>query len=760
MTLRHPLFARYAILITALAGAALLVSGAIEIYFSDRQHRATLAEVQRDKAAAAASSVSRYVEDLARQVGESTTPVLDTAVVDLAKRRIDYLKLLRLAPAITTLRLIDPQGLERVQVSRLDADRTDGKADLSRDPGFIAARDGRIHFGAIYFFEQTEPYMSIAVPDTAGAGSVTLAEVNLKFIWAVVTEIKVGEQGYAYVVDARGRLVAHRDISRVLQMTDLSGLPQVRAALAERGGTGASLESAGGAIDPQGQPVFSAHAAIDPLGWYVFVEQPRSEALAPLYASLSRHAAVLLSALGLALLASLLLARSMVSPIRELQSGAQKIGAGNLGHRIHVESGDELQELAEQFNRMGAQLQDSYADLEHRIAERTRDLEAANQAKSRFLAAASHDLRQPIHALSLLAGQLRSAVRPEERDRILTGIETGIAALGNLFDDLLDISKLEAGAVTAQPEDFAISAVLGAINAQFAPVAQEKALRLNVLPDNSRVHSDPVLLQRVVSNFVSNAVRYTGRGGVLVGCRRRGANLQIAVWDTGCGIPEDHREDIFREFVQLDSLDRDRGKGLGLGLAIVARLAPLLGSRVELRSVPGRGSMFAISVPLAEAQDERKAVSSFPSYFESAQGAPLRGVFAVVVDDDEAACAALQGLLAGWGCLTLAARGGTDALAMLTQHDRAPELVICDYHLGNGENGIEAIRRIQAASECSMPAILVTADGGPEVLRTARHHQYPVLLKPVAPAKLRALLAQLLAKGPNGRDRESCQKAV
>jgi len=281
-----------------------------------------------------------------------------------------------------------------------------------------------------------------------------------------------------------------------------------------------------------------------------------------------------------------------------------------------------------------------------------------------------------------------------------------------------------------------------------------------VLPVNARVHSDPVLLQRVLSNFVSNAVRYTERGGVLVGCRRRGTNLQIAVWDSGCGIPEDHREDIFREFVQLDSPDRDRGKGLGLGLAIVARLAPLLGTRIELRSVSGRGSMFAINVPLAEAQDERKTVSASPPCHEPTQGAPLRGVFAVVVDDDEAACAALQGLLAGWGCLTLAARGGTEALAMLAQHDRAPELVICDYHLSNGENGIEAIRRVQAASECSIPAILVTADGSPEVLRIARHHQYPVLLKPVAPAKLRALLTELLAKGPSGRDKESYQKAV
>jgi signal transduction histidine kinase/CheY-like chemotaxis protein len=760
MTLRQPLFVKYAALIMALAGVALLVSGAIEIYFSDRQHRATLAEVQRDKAAAAASSVSRYVEDLAHQIGEAATPALDTAGFELEKRRIDYLKLLRLAPAITTLRFVDRHGLERLQVSRLDADRMDSKIDLSGDLGFIAAHDGRVHFGPIYFFEQTEPYMSIAAPDTSGDGAVTLAEVNLKFIWAVVTEIKVGEQGYAYVVDARGRLVAHPHIHRVLQMTDLSGLPQVRAALAQRDGTGASIESVESAVDPEGQPVLTTHAVIHPLGWFVFVEQPRSEALAPLYASLSRTAVVLLLALGLALLASVVLARRMVFPIRKLQAGAQKIGAGDLGHRIHVESGDELQELAEQFNRMGAQLQESYADLERRIAERTRDLEAANQAKSRFLAAASHDLRQPIHALSLLAGQLRSARRPDDRNRILTEIEAGVAALGNLFDDLLDISKLEAGAVVAHPEDFAVSAVLGAINAQFGPMAQEKRLRLKVLPDNTRVHSDPVLLQRVLLNFVSNAVRYTERGGVLVGCRRRGPNLQIAVWDTGCGIPEDRREDIFREFVQLDRPNRDRGKGLGLGLAIVARLAPLLGSRVELRSVPGRGSMFAIRVPIAAPSSESKAASAPRHHDERTHGTSLRGVFAVVVDDDEAACAAMEGLLNGWGCLTLAARSGTDALAMLAQHDRAPDLVICDFHLGSGENGIEAIRRIQAAAGCSIPAILVTGDASPEVLRAAREHQHPVLRKPVAPAKLRALLNQLLVWARSDRGGEPQQESV
>jgi signal transduction histidine kinase/CheY-like chemotaxis protein len=747
MTLRQPLFAKYAIPIMSLAGFALLASAAIEIYFSHRLHRATLAEAQLEKAHAAASSVAGYVEDLAQAIALGSVLASDAMGSTLEKRRIDYLRLLRVAPAITTLRFVDRDGIERLQVSRLDADRTNSGADFSRVPGFIAAHDGRAHFSPIYFFEQTEPYMSIAVPDASRDGSVTLAEVNLKFIWALVTDIRIGEQGYAYVVDAQGGLVAHPDIHRVLQVTDLSTLPQVRAALAQRDGAGASHDIHEQAVDSQGQPVLAAFAAIPPLGWFVFVEQLRAQALAPLYTSLSRTAVVLLLAMSLALLASLLLARRMVAPIRQLQSGAQKIGAGELGYRIHVDSGDELQELAEQFNRMGVQLQESYADLERRIAERTRDLEAANQAKSRFLAAASHDLRQPIHALGLLAEQLDLPGNAAHQHVTVAQIKAGIATLGDLFDDLLDISKLEAGAVVAQPEVFAISAVFGAISTQFAPEVREKGLKLKVLPNHAYVHSDPVLLQRILFNFVSNAVRYTEHGGVLVGARVRGPKLLIAVWDTGRGIPEDRREDIFREFVQLDSPDRDRGKGLGLGLAIVARLARLLGTEVELKSVPGKGSMFAIRIPLSERLHAGNAVPTH-RYDERSHGT-LRGVFAIVVDDDELARAGMQGLLERWGCLVLAAGSAAEALALLTQHERAPELIICDYHLSAGENGIEAIRRIRAASDCVMPAILVTADASPAVVRAAQDHGFPVIYKPVAPAKLRALLNQVVTSTPN-----------
>jgi HAMP domain-containing protein len=433
LIVRRPLFAKYAILIMGLAGAALLATAAIEIYFSHRLHRLTLSEVQQEKAKAAAASVSRYIEDITHHLARGTVPVAASVVSGLEKRRLDYLMLLRVAPAFTTLRLIDPDGLERLQVSRLDPDRMNGRNDFSQDPGFVAGHAGRTYFSPIYFFEETEPYMSIAVPDSSGDGSVTLAEVNLKFIWAVVTEIRIGEQGYAYVVDARGGLVAHPDIHRVLQVTDFSTLPQVRAAFAERDGAVASRATNEEAVDSQGQPVLAAYAAIPPLGWFVFVEQLRSEALAPLYAALSRTAVVLLLAVGLALLASLFLARRMVAPIRQLQSGAHRIGAGEFGHRIHVNTGDELEELSEQFNRMGVQLQESYADLERRIAERTHDLEAANLAKSRFLAAASHDLRQPLQSLILFAGVLKGYVQGSRGEQALKHLEAGLGALKALL---------------------------------------------------------------------------------------------------------------------------------------------------------------------------------------------------------------------------------------------------------------------------------------------------------------------------------------
>jgi CheY-like chemotaxis protein len=313
---------------------------------------------------------------------------------------------------------------------------------------------------------------------------------------------------------------------------------------------------------------------------------------------------------------------------------------------------------------------------------------------------------------------------------------------------LLDLSKLEAGAVQAVQEDFAVRGVLSAIEAQFAPLARAKGIELRVPSSSAWLRSDPVLVRRILLNLVANAIRYTNRGGVLLTCRTRGARLRIAVWDTGCGIPDDRREDVFHEFVQLNSpVHRGAdglGRGLGLGLAIVARLSDLLGTRIELRSTVGRGSMLAFELPLG-----------VPSAMAQPAAEPfrvtgLRGTFALVIDDDEAARAGMCGLLESWGCLTLAAADGNEATVQLSAHDRPPELIVCDYRLATDENGLDAIARVRAAVGDDVPAIIITADTSNAVLNAARARGTPLLHKPVSPVKLRALMTRVLARAGGG----------
>ena len=729
---------RYAALVVALLSVALIVSGALQTWSSHRDRQAGLEALQREKAQAAAVEVSRFTEDILRSLDWVTLSVAPSASADVQQRRFEFLKLLRLEPAITTVTLVGADGRESLRVSRIEADRLSSGIDLSGETAFAAARTTRAHFGDVRFVAQTEPYLTVAAPSAARDGSVVIADVNLKFVRTVVSEIKVGATGYAYVVDGRGRLVSHPEMSLVLQMTDMSQLPQVRAATA----TGAPPQGfADDAHALDGSAVLAAYAKIAPLNWTVFVQQPRAEAIAPLIDSIERSALILLIALTVAVAAGVLAARRLVAPIGELSRGAQRFGAGDLEHRIEVNSGDELQDLAANFNSMGEQLREMYTSLERRVNDRTRELNQANHAKSRLLAAASHDLRQPMHALSLFVGQLQDSKTTGERTALMQRIERAVGSLSELLDQLLDLSKLEAGAVQAVQEDFAVRDMLLAIEAEFASLARAKGIDLRVLPTDAWLRSDPILVRRILLNLVGNAIRYTERGGVLIGCRKRGQKVRIAVWDTGCGIPDDRREDVFREFVQLAGAEprHGAGEGLGLGLSIVARLADLLGTKVELRSTVGRGSMFAFELPLGIA-----SATTLEPPAPSSMGA-LRGTFALVIDDDEAARAGMSGLLETWGCVTLTGASSSDFIAQLPAHDRLPELIVCDYWLTN-ETGLEAIERMRAAIGGRVPAVLVTAETSRSVLLSAQGAGIPLLHKPVSPLKLRALLAQLLSQ--------------
>jgi signal transduction histidine kinase len=363
-----PLFRKYVALFIAVVCIALITNGVFEVLFSYREHRATLIQIQREQAAAAAKEIDQFIEGIKSQVGWTTQ--LPWSAGTIEARRFDGLRLLRQVPAITELSQLDASGKEQLKVSRLAMDVVASKADFSKDPKFTEAVAKKVYYGPVYFRRESEPYMTLSLAGTRRDAGVSVAEVNLKLIWEVVSRIKVGEHGQAYVVDAQGRLIAHPDISLVLRNTDMTRLPQVRAARASSD----EKEEVQEAQDIRGRTVLTASAPVSAPGWIVFVELPSGEAYAPLYESIKRSALLLLLGLTLAVLSGLFLARKMVVPIQALRAGAARIGAGDLGQRISIKTRDELEGLADQFNEMAGKLQESYAGLEQKVEDRTREL--------------------------------------------------------------------------------------------------------------------------------------------------------------------------------------------------------------------------------------------------------------------------------------------------------------------------------------------------------------------------------------------------
>jgi signal transduction histidine kinase len=405
--IRSRLFTKYVALFVAVVAVALASNGIFEVFFYYREHKASLIRIQREQAEAAAAKISQFIKEIESQLGWTTQ--LPWSAASLENRRFDALRLLRQVPAITELAQIDSTGHERLRVSRLAMDVVDSGLDLSKDPKFTEAVAHKVYYGPVYFRRESEPYMTLALAGTRKDAGVSIAEVNLKLIWDVVSNIKVGEHGHAYVVGSQGRLIAHPDISLVLRNTDMSKLVQVQAALAEQqalteqaeqaaqaaqaasGGRPApaqpqtappprmaameaTADSLQGALNIQGQEVLTAYAPIQPLRWLMFVELPEQEAYASLYAALQRLAVVLLAASIFAVLAGIFLARRMVGPIQALRAGAERMGGGDFSQHISIRTGDELEGLANQFNDMGARLQESYADLENKVEQRTAEL--------------------------------------------------------------------------------------------------------------------------------------------------------------------------------------------------------------------------------------------------------------------------------------------------------------------------------------------------------------------------------------------------
>jgi CheY-like chemotaxis protein len=366
--------------------------------------------------------------------------------------------------------------------------------------------------------------------------------------------------------------------------------------------------------------------------------------------------------------------------------------------------------------------------------------EQANLAKSSFLAAASHDLRQPIHALGLFVGALRGIAMSSEGERLVEQIEASTEAMDGLFSALLDISRLDAGIVEVHRRPFAIAPFVSRICRDHEQEAQAKGLTLVCRPGNAIACSDPLLIERVLRNLISNAIRHTQTGRVAVLCRQRAAELLIQVWDTGPGIPPDQQERVFQEYYQLGNPERDRAKGLGLGLAIVRRLTQLLDCPLALCSRPGRGSCFAVTLPLAGA-----FVAEEPSVKDEELGALATGLV-VVIDDEVAIREAMATLLGGWGHEVITAGSGDDAIRRLATCTVSPDLIISDYRLRNGETGAEVIERLRSEYNDTIPAMLITGDTAPDRLAEAQASGLLLLHKPVSNGRLRAAIVNLVGQ--------------
>ena len=636
---RTRLFIKYVALLIAVVVLALVANGIFEVWFAYQEQKTSLISIQREQAKAAAGKIEQFITEIESQVGWTTQ--LPWSSSTLEQRRFDALRLLRQVPAITELAQIDASGHEQLRVSRLTMDVVGSGIDFSKKPEFTEAVAHKVYYGPVYFRRESEPYMILSLAGARRETGVSVAQVNLKLIWDVVSKIKVGQRGRAYVVDADGRLIAHPDISLVLRNTDMSHLVQVRSAHA---GTD-NARQVQTAEDISGHRVLTASALVVPLGWSVFVETPIEEAYAPLYELLRRTGLVLLGALALAFVAGMFLARRMVVPIQALRAGAAHIGSGDLGQRIRIKTGDEVEALANQFNDMAGRLEESYADLEHKVEDRTRELtkslEDLRTAQDRLVqteklaslgqltAGIAHEIKNPLNFVNNFSGvsvELIEELREEllkidvdEKTRAeitdladtLIGNLEKIAQHGKRADSIVKNMLLHSrqGSGEHRPVDIN-TLVEESLNLAYHGARAEKqdfniTLEKSLDPSAGEVDLFPQEITRVLLNLISNGFyaatkRKAEANGsdyepiVSAATKNLGDKVEIRIRDNGTGIPPEVKEKMFNPFFTT----KPAGEGTGLGLSLSHDIIVKQHSgSIEVDTQPGAFTEFRLVLP-------------------------------------------------------------------------------------------------------------------------------------------------------------------
>jgi two-component system, NtrC family, sensor kinase len=604
---------KYTAIVVTLVAAATLSVGLTELYFTSRDIKRAVIRVEQDKASSAAISIQQLTKDLLRELDSVAQPSVARGERGLEERNQDFQHVLDRDTLISRLSYLDAIGTECVRSSSLEPNRVTCAADRSSTPEFVRARADERYLGPVYFQRRSQPHMKIAVSENPPGRGVIVADVDLSSVSEIIERARVGTAGYAYAVDTHGVLITHPDINLVLRRTSFADLPQVRSALDQ------PVASAGTATvghDENGTKVLSAFRTVRPLGWRVFVEEPLSEAYAPLRAAIWRTALLLVAFLLLAVVTSVYLARRLVRPIESIQVAAANIGSGDLDQRIDVSTNDELGALADEFNRMATQLQQSYSGLELKVEERTRDLasaldeldeksrelEAASQHKSDFLANMSHELRTPLNAIIGFSQVLREEIVGtvnEKQDEYLDDILSSANHLLSLINDVLDLSKVEAGQIELEIAPFSLRESLERGVVMVRERATKDGVRVALVtdPDLDLVDGDERRVRQVIFNLLSNAVKFTPAGGAVdVSAKRVESEVRVSVTDTGPGlVPQDY-DRIFDEFQQTEA-GIDQREGTGLGLALSKRLVELHGGRIWVDSELGRGSTFVFTLP-------------------------------------------------------------------------------------------------------------------------------------------------------------------
>ncbi|MDG2538073.1 hybrid sensor histidine kinase/response regulator [Dyella jiangningensis] len=479
----------------------------------------------------------------------------------------------------------------------------------------------------------------------------------------------------------------------------------------------------------------------------VMVDVSLSDAIAAQQASL-RNA---LFALALSVLVAAVIgwqaARWMSAPLRRLVAAVHQLGRGDRHVEVEVTDQTEIGELQRGFNSAALALFDVQRSMEKEIehatvelARKNAALEAASVAKARFLAAASHDLRQPLYALTLFSSSLAEDERdPIRLDRI-AHIQECVEALDHLFSELLDLSRLETGAMQIEITEFPLDQVLEEVSRNFRMIAEQHGLRLIMRTTDVWVRSDRTMLARILNNLVSNALRYTHEGGVLVVARRRSdGTVRLDVWDTGTGIAPEHQARVFDEFYRVEchgNHEHDTGprRGLGLGLATVQRLAELLDTQVQLKSAPGRGSVFSFHLPQVPAQQ-------VPHAADDETPLDVSGMRVLVIDDEPAILSGIRYLLRSWGCEVAVAEDRTQAMLAAEEWPMPPDIVISDLRLRDGESGLDVLAALdqhyQRDGNAPFSRLLITGETRSDRLREIMAARIPVLYKPVSPEQLR-----------------------